>query len=87
MEDNNNFGMHTFIHCEKSNLKNPSKFKGTKLVTSKDVGQQQSWIHTFVSGERSYLKLTLELKETYFIISKMWGNKGAGLHTLYMVKN
>jgi hypothetical protein len=41
MWDNNNVGLHTFIHGEKSNLKNTSKFKGTKLVTSKDVGQQQ----------------------------------------------
>jgi hypothetical protein len=43
MWDNNNVGLHTFIHGEKSNFKNTSKLKGTKLVTSKDAGQQQCW--------------------------------------------
>jgi hypothetical protein len=43
MWDNDNLGLHNFIHGEKSNLKNTAKFKGTKIVTSKDVGQQQGW--------------------------------------------
>jgi hypothetical protein len=37
----NNVKLHTFVSDEKSNLKITSKFKGTKLVISKNVGQQQ----------------------------------------------
>jgi hypothetical protein len=41
---NNNVGLHTFVHGEKSNLKSTSKLKGTKLGTSRNVGKQQCLI-------------------------------------------
>jgi hypothetical protein len=42
--NNNNVGLHTFVHGEKSNLKITSEFKGTKLGTSRNVGKQQCLI-------------------------------------------
>jgi hypothetical protein len=42
--NNNNVGLHTFIHGEKSNLKITLEFKGTKLGTSRNVGKQQCLI-------------------------------------------
>jgi hypothetical protein len=38
--NNNNVGLHTFVHGEKLNLKNTLEVKGTKLGTSRNVGKQ-----------------------------------------------
>jgi len=42
--NDNNVGLHTFVHGDKSNLKITSKLKGTKLGTSRNVGKQQCLI-------------------------------------------
>jgi hypothetical protein len=42
--NNNNVGLHTFVHGEELDLKIRSNLKGRKLGTSRNVGKQQCLI-------------------------------------------
>jgi hypothetical protein len=42
--NNNNVGLHTFVHGEKLDLKITLELKRTKLGTSRNVGKQQCLI-------------------------------------------
>ncbi len=84
--NNNNVGLHTFVHGEKLDLKITSELKGTILGTSRNVGKQQCLIicnwqgvekfarflfHTFFKHILSHVHI-MEQKISFHFQNQSW---------------